>query len=212
MTRQVVARLVAAALLAILSPTFAARRAHAQGDSVNTRRGTNLGLAAIGAVTAHVGGARIERGFRALAGGLTVDFGHLASPRVRLVTDATYLLTSKRTERVETEGKSFRDNFRDLSGHIALAAHASPAARLSPYVAAGVGVHVLSSSFGSLSIDTRYNSNNFGLLGAAGVRTRLGAGQRRALDLEVRAIQARNVRRVSLHVGLAALFNDLRRP
>lgn len=197
---------LALSLPVLLSP----RSAQAQGDSLPASAPSNLGLAAIGAVAIHGGWASIQRGFHAAEVGGTVDFGYLRSRRIRLVADLTYLLTFPREETVESEEQTYRDVFRDLSAHLSLAFHATPpSARVSPYVLTGVGVHVLSSSFGSTVIDTRYNTNNFGLLAAVGTRVRVGGSGRRALQLEIQTMQARNVRRVGVTVGVAALFNDL---
>ncbi|MBK8648310.1 MAG: hypothetical protein IPN16_17560 [Gemmatimonadetes bacterium] len=199
-------------VLAVLLCTvpIAPRIAVAQGDSLPPPPSSNLGLAAIGAVTMHGGWASIQHGFHAGQLGGTVDFGYLTSRRIRLVADATYLLTLPHEETVASEERTYRNVFRDLSAHLALAFHAtSPSARFAPYLATGVGVHVLSSSFGSLAIDTRYNTNNFGLLAAVGARVRVGASGRRAMQVEVQTLQARNVRRVAVTVGVAALFNDL---
>lgn len=197
------------ALVACASLLLAAT-AQGQGASATENGQAHLGLAAAGAFVFSGSWASIEHGFHAFALGTTVDLGHFRSRRVRLLADLEYMLTLPHEERVEIEGKSYRDVYRDFSGHVAVAFHgASPTARVSPYVATGVGVHVLSSTFGSSSIDQRYNTNNFGLLAAAGMRIAIGNGGRRALQLEVRGLQARDVRRVSVHAGVAALFNDL---
>jgi hypothetical protein len=184
--------------------------AQGQGDSTAVAGRANLGLAAAGAFVVTGAWASIEHGFQGYALGTTVDLGHFRSRRVRLLADLEYLLTLPHEERVESEGRSYRDFYRDLSGHVVVAFHgASPTARVSPYVATGVGVHVLSSTFGTVSIDQRYNTNNFGLVAAAGMRIGVGRGGRRALHLEVRGQQARDVRRVSVQAGVAALFNEL---
>lgn len=209
MPRLIAAAVVAGALLAPAS----ALRAQTDAAPANPTRGASeptLGLAAIGAFTVHAGMARVQRGFSAGSIGATADFGYLRSRRVRVLADLTYLLTAPRTERVESEGRTYRDAFRDLSGHVAFAFHANdPHGRVSPYLMTGAGVDILSSSFGSLTLDTRYNANNFSLLAAAGTRVRLGGEGKRALQLEVRGVQAHNVRRLSVQVGVAALFNDL---
>jgi hypothetical protein len=201
------------ALLAwVALPTGTAR---AQADSSTASLGAparsgTLGLSAIGAFSVHAGAARVQRGYSAGSLGGTMDFGYLRSRRVRVVADLTYLLTTPRTEVVESEQATYRDVFRDLSAHVAFTVHANdPSRRLSPYLVAGGGVDVLSSSFNSLTIDTRYNSNNFSLLGAMGARLRLGAASRRALTVELRGVLAHEVRRAAVHVGLATLFNDL---
>lgn len=196
--------LIACALL------LCADTARGQQPSANDSGPTHLGLAAAGALVVSGAWGSIERGFHAVALGTMVDLGHFRSRRVRLLADLEYLLTLPHEERVETEGRSYRDVFRDLSGHVAVAFHGNaPTSRVSPYVASGVGIHVLSSTFGSIPIDQRYNTNNFGLLAAAGMRIAIGSGGRRALQLEVRGLQARDVRRLSVHAGVATLFNDL---
>ncbi|MCC6929924.1 MAG: hypothetical protein IT359_13160 [Gemmatimonadaceae bacterium] len=201
---------LAATLLAGVVLLAAPWRAGAQGDTLQPPARTNVGLDAIGAVSASAGWASVENGFHAWQVATRVDFGHLRSRRVRLLADVQYLLSLPHSEYVLAEGKSYRDVFRDLSAHLSLAVHpVSPTARVSPYIAAGLGVHVLSSSFGSVTIDTRYNTNNFGLREAVGVRVGVGGSGRRALTLEVESIQTRDVRRVGLSLGVTGLFNDL---
>ena len=175
-------------------------------------RKTSLGLSSVGAFTLHAGGALIERDATGAEAGASLDLGHFSSTRFRLVVDLSFLRSWPYSERVETEGKSYRDVFYDLAGHVMAAFHlASNQARFNPYVAGGLGIHALTSSFGSLTIDGRYNTNNFGLVGAAGARVRVGKGARRGLLLEIRRIQSKDVSRVTAQVGISALFNDLAR-
>lgn len=199
-----------AALVLSCAPLLVPLAAKGQGDAIPS--GTHVGLAAVGALTVHAGAASIQRGYHGLAAGTTIDFGHIRSPRLRLLADVTYLHSFPKTELIPTENRSYRDVFRDLSGTLALAFHLNaPAARLSPYVATGIGVHVLSSSFGSPVIDRRYNTNNFGLLAAAGARLRTGTGGRRALLIEARRVMSHDVSRTSIHLGVSSLFGDLAR-
>ncbi len=192
------------ALLVLLAPATM----FPQGDSLASR--TRLGLAAVSAVSANVGYASIQRGYHGLSVGGTVDFGHLATPRLRLVADIGYLRSFAKSEYVQSENKTYRDDFRDLTGTIAFALHPNaPTSRFTPYALTGLGVHVLSSSFGSLAIDTRYNTNNFGLLLGGGARLRVGSGRRRALFAEVRRVLSQDVSRTSVHVGVAALLGEL---
>lgn len=196
-----------ATLLACVALSLAPALTLAQGDSLSSR--THVGLAAVSAVSVSGGFASIQRGYHGLSLGGTVDFGHIATPRLRLLADIGYLHSFPETEFVQSENKSYRDVFRDLTGTLALAVHPnSPESRLSPYVMTGLGVHVLSSSFGALAIDTRYNTNNFGLLLGGGARLRLGRG-RRALFAEVRRVLTQDVSRSSVHLGVAALFGEL---
>jgi len=197
-----------AAFVLTCAPLLFPAAAKGQGDSIPAR--SRVGLSAVAALTAHASLATIQRGYHGLAAGATVDFGYIRSPRLRLLADVTYLRSFPKTELVPSENRSYRDDFRDLSGTLALALHANaPAARLSPYVATGIGVHVLSSSFGSLAIDRRYNTNNYGLLAAAGARLRTGTGGRRALLIEARRVMTHDVSRVSIHLGVSALFGEL---
>lgn len=182
--------------------------APSSGSGQEARSGSALGLSAAAAFGVHLGNSWVERGARGIEGGLHLDLGHFSSRRLRLTSDVSYLRSFPFEERVETEGKSYRDVFFDLSGQVALSWYTRPtAARVNPFVTAGVGMHVLSSSFESLTIDTRYNTNNFGLHGGAGVRVRLG--ERRAVVAQLARVQARSVSRTTLQLGVEALFNDL---
>jgi hypothetical protein len=174
--------------------------------------GTALGLTAAAAIGIHVGYARVEGSIDAFEGGATLDLGHIATQRLRLTTDLSYMRSQPHTERIETEGKTYRAFIQDLSGAVDLALLTrSPTAIVVPFFSGGVGLHVLSSAFRSLTIDTRYNTNNFSVQGSAGVRMRLGSTSRRAVVLSVQRIQANNVSRSAVHLGLQALFNDLAR-
>lgn len=180
----------------------------AQSDSLPSR--THLGLAAVSAVSVNAGFASIQRGYHGLSIGGTVDFGHLATPRLRVLADVGYLLSFAKTEYVQSENKTYRDNFRDLTGSLALAFHPNaPTSRVTPYAIGGLGVHVLSSTFGSLAIDRRYNTNNFGLLLAGGARLRLGGSRKHAFLVEVRRVLSQDVSRTSIHVGIVALVGEL---
>ncbi|MEO7962441.1 MAG: hypothetical protein ABIT38_00870 [Gemmatimonadaceae bacterium] len=174
--------------------------------------GLALGLTAAAALGIHAGLVRLERGIDAYEGGVSLDLGHFSSRKLRLTTEITYTRSSPHTERIETEGKTYRATIFDLSGEINLALLTrEPTKRIVPFVAGGVGMHVLSSAFGSLAIDTRYNTNNFSLQVESGVRFRLGRRSRRALLMSVRRVQSNDVSRTTVQIGLEALFNDLAR-
>jgi hypothetical protein len=79
-------------------------------------------------------------------------------------------------------------------------------------MAAGVSVHALSSTFGELSLDRRYNANPFGAHAAAGLRLWLSRSGRNAISLELRTSMAENVNRTSARLGGMVLFGDLVRP
>lgn len=180
----------------------------AQTDSARAA----LGLSAIGALGIQAGASRIERDVNGLEAGAQVDLGHFGNPRIRLWSDIAFLRSMHLTERFEVEGRTYRGVFYDLSGNVGVSVlGAAPGATFTPYVGGAVGIHILSSSFGSLAIDSRYNTNNFGFLATLGVRTRIGSSGRRAMLIELRRVQAKDVSRLSLQLGLATLFNDLAR-
>jgi hypothetical protein len=204
-------RSVSAARFALFVASFAAASPAplaAQRDSSRTA----LGLSSVGAFAFLAGGARIERHVNGAEIGGQLDLGYFASPRLRVTADVSFLRSFPLEEHIEIEGMTYRDSFYDLSGSTGVTLlGAAPPASITPYIGAGVGVHALSSNFGSIVIDTRYNSNNFGLLGTLGLRARVGRSGRRAVQLELRRVQAKNVSRVSLHLGIVTLFNDLAR-
>lgn len=169
---------------------------------------SSLGLRAIGLVGLKAAGGRAERGYRTAEGGIVVDLGHFSSRRVRLATEVAYLRTLRRGEYVPAEDSSYSGVFYDLSGHLMLHVTATdPGGKLVPYIATGVSVHALTSSFGSIPIDLRYNTNVFGLRALGGVRVR--AWRRRAVSVEWDATLAKEVSRWSVRVGVDHLLGDL---
>ena len=171
-----------------------------------------FGIRAIGAAGIHFGAATIQRNVEAFEIGGRLDVGHFPVRRIRVVADVSFLRSLQYEEFIADEDSTYRDVFYDLSGNLMVHVHVTdPSRRLSPYIGAGVGVHALTSSFGSTAIDLRYNTNNLGLRGSAGARLRLGSGRRRALFVEVAGTLVRNVTRSSVHLGLEALFGDLAR-
>lgn len=178
-------------------------------SSVAAGQASSLGLRGIGAVG--LGGAvsNIERNATGLEVAASVDLGHFASRRVRPGASIAFLRTLPRSEYVTQEDATYRDVFYDLSGHVTLTVLArDPEKRLVPYASVGAGVHALTSSYGSIPIDIRYNTNVFGLRTGAGFRLR---GRSRAVSLEGTAILARNVSRASIGISTEWLFGDLRR-
>lgn len=172
----------------------------------------SLGLASVGAVGVHVGTTRAEYDAEGPEGGVLVDFGWVRVPSLRLQGEVA-LLRATLTERIEVEDRTYRDHFYDLTGSLSLVAMLRDAGRLAiPYVTVGIGVHALSSSFGSIPIDRRFNANPFGSHAGAGLRLRLGAAGGRAVFVELRRTIAEHVDRTSLRAGGLILFNDLRQP
>lgn len=171
-----------------------------------------FGVRAIGAAGIHFGRASVERNADAYELGARLDVGHFRIDRIRVVADVAFLRTLAYEEFVPAEDTTYRDQFYDLSGHVTVQWYLTkPSQRVAPYVSTGVGVHALSSSFRSIVLDQRYNSNRFGLRAAAGMRVRLGSEGRRALFVEYAGTLVREVSRGSVHVGVEALFGDLAR-
>jgi hypothetical protein len=109
---------------------------------------------------------------------------------------------------VPDEDREYRRPFYDLSGSVLVSVDGrARRARVIPYLAAGIGVHALTSNFGTVALDRRYNTNVFGVIGALGSRIRFRGD--RVLRLEARAVGTTSVRRVSLHIGTGVLFNEL---
>jgi outer membrane protein W len=195
-------RLVAATLLLLA------------GASVSSAQESTpaFGVRAIGAVGVHAGRAMIERNAEAYEVGGRMDVGHFKIDRIRVVADLSFLRTLTYEEFVPSEDTTYRDVFYDLSGHVTVQWFLrNPSHRVAPYASTGVGVHALTSSFSSIVLDQRYNSNRFGLRAAAGMRVRLGSDRRRALFVEYAGTLVREVSRGSLHLGIEALFGDLAR-
>lgn len=171
---------------------------------------STLGLRGIGSFGVSLSIARVERGVDAFEAGVELDLGHFASRRLRLSADAAFLRSRPYSEFVVADDTTYRNAFYDLSGHVTIGVLLrDPSRRVVPYVSGGVGVHVLTSSFGSIPIDLRYNTNVFGLRAGAGFRVRTSARSHRAIIIEGNASLAREVSRRSIRVGAAWLFGDL---
>ncbi len=184
----------------------------AVGQTAAEPERASLGLSAVGHVGYHVGFATLEHDARAADIGISVDLGHLPQRKLRIFAEISALRSVSFSEYVVQEDRTYSGPFFDLSGHVGLTWLTRDAQeRIVPYLAIGAGVHALSSSFGSIPIDQRYNSNNFGILGAAGVRTRLRANGRHAISLEIRRTQVRDVSRSSIHLGMLRFFGELSR-
>lgn len=169
------------------------------GAQDSTSRST-LGLRSIGGASLLAGYSRVERGVNAVDVALNVDLGHFASRKVRLAAELNYLRSARFSEYVEAEDSTYRDAFYDLSPKVWLQLLArDPARRFVPFVRFGVGVHALTSSFGSIPLDIRYNTNVFGLSSGAGARWRFGP---RALVIEGTTVLAREVSRGGVRLGV----------
>jgi hypothetical protein len=185
--------------------------AAATSSSAQERPGPTLGIRGIGAIGIHAGYSRVDRGADAAEASATLDLGHFSSPRVRLAAEAAFLRAFPHREFVIAEDTTYRDVFYDLSGHVNLQLlMRDPARAAVPYLSFGLGVHALTSSFGSIPIDLRYNTNVFGLKAATGLRLRLPGG-RHAIVAEGAAVLSKAVSRSSIRLGTEWLFADLRR-
>jgi hypothetical protein len=84
-----------------------------------------------------------------------------------------------------------------------------PTWRIAPYALASVGVHALSSTFGSPVLDRRYNTNRFGSQFGAGLRTWVGSSGRSGIFVEVRRVIADEVNRTVVRGGYLYYLGDL---
>lgn len=172
---------------------------------------SNLGLPAIAAIGVHGGFARLERSSDGEEAGLLVDLGWLRGRSLRLQAEVSFLRASL-TEYVELEDSTFQSNYFDLTAGVTSVWLASPEGKVSPYILAGVAVHALSSAFGSVLLDQRYNTNRFGSHIGTGLRLRFGAS-RQAVFVEVRRTITDEVDRTAVRFGGLVLMGDLyRRP
>ena len=174
--------------------------------------GSQVGIAHIGALVVHAGAASVEHSADGVEAGLAIDLGWIGSPRLRLQGELS-LLRGTLTERVEIIDSTFSGEFFDLTPSVGLVLLLrGPSARIAPYLSAGIGVHALSSAFGTFALDRRYNANPFGAHAGAGVRLWLSGSGRNGLSFEVLASTAANVNRTSARVGGLLFFGDLVRP
>ena len=192
-------RLAAATIVALFCAALVPRSAGAQSA------GPTLGMRGVGAVTIFGGYAAVEQGFSGAEVGLNVDLGHFGPRRIRLAAEGSFLRTFKNNVTVVLEDSTYRDVFYDLSGHVDLVFYArDPESRVAPFANTGIGVHVLTSSFGSPVIDRKFNTNNFGLRMGAGSRFRIGSSAAVTVDFQV--ILSREVSRGVSRLGLARMF------
>lgn len=173
------------------------------------QRSSNLGLAAIGALGAHASQAWLERADRGYEAGLLADLGWTTTPLLRIQTEVNFL-AAHLVETVDIEDRTYRGPFFDLNGAVSAVLLAK--GRVAPFLVAGVDVHALSSDFGSLTLDRRYNTNQFGVTGGAGLRLWTGRSGRHFLSIEVRRGISENVDRTVVRVGFFQAYNDLVRP
>lgn len=168
---------------------------------------SNLGLPAIAAIGIHGGFARLERSSKGEEAGLLVDLGWLRGRSMRLQAEVS-LLGASLTEYVELEDSTFQGDYFDLSAGVSSVWLASAEAKVSPYILAGFAVHALSSAFGTVSLDQRYNANRFGSHIGTGLRLRFGAS-RQAVFVEVRRVISDEVDRTAVRFGGLVLMGDL---
>lgn len=176
---------------------------------LRAQRSSNLGLVAVGAVGVQGSVAWLEREDRGYELGVLADIGWTGAPSLRLQAELDFM-AAHLVETVEIEDRTYRGAFFDLSGSVSAVFLAG--GRRAPYLLGGVSVHALSSDFGTLTLDRRYNTNQFGVVAGAGLRVWTGEAGRRIVAIEVRRVISENVDRTLLRVGLLHAFNDLIRP
>lgn len=200
-----------AACLAVAPPS---ERAEAQAnDTTANAPSSHLGLTGIGALGLHAGATTaVEHAAEGYEVGILLDLGWVRGRALRLQGELS-ALRAKLTEFVEIENETYTDAFYDLTGSVSLVLQGGGSrGRFAPFLLAGIGVHALSSNFGSIPIDRRYNSNPFGSHIGAGGRVWLGASGRSGFFVEVRRSIAEHVNRTAARVGGMMFYNDLVRP
>jgi hypothetical protein len=177
-----------------------------------TEPSSNLGIGGAGAFGFHAGYPKVERSSGGFEAGGFMDLGWIRAPRFRLQGEVDFLRASL-TERVEVLDTTFHGVFYDLTSTVSVVVLAGSATqRLVPYLTAGIGVHGLSSAFGALALDRRYNSNPFGSHLGLGLRLWLSGSGRNGAFVEARRVIAENVNRSSVRGGAMVFFRDLIRP
>lgn len=167
---------------------------------------SNLGLPAAGAIGVFAGAARLERSSDGLEGGAILDLGWFRRRTLRLQAEISFLRATL-TEFIEVEDSTYSGRYFDLSAGMSMAWMPDPDGRASPFLVAGAAVHALSSTFGTLALDQRYNTNRFGSHVGAGLRWRATAGT--AFSLEARRVIADETDRTVVRVTGLLLLGDL---
>jgi hypothetical protein len=168
---------------------------------------SNLGLTAVAGIGIHAGGARLERSSDGLEAGGVLDLGWWRGRNVRLQAEMS-ILRATLSEYLELEDSTFVGAYYDLSVGVSGIWLTNADSRFSPYLLAGVAAHALSSTFGILELDGRYNTNRFGSHVGAGVRVRPGAGDT-GIYVEGRRVIANEVDRTVIRAGVMMFFGDL---
>lgn len=204
-------RLVVLAGLGASLLVLAASRADAQASDASPS--SQLGLTGVGALGFHVGATTtVEHTAEGYELGMLLDLGWVRGRALRLQGEVSALRATL-TEFVDVENRTYTDAYYDLTGSLSLVLQAGGSrSRYVPFLLAGVAVHALSSNFGSIPIDRRYNGNPFGSHIAAGGRIWLGASGRNGLFVEVRRSIAEHVNRTTVRLGGMVFYNDLVRP
>ena len=173
---------------------------------------SQLGLHAAGGLGLFAGGGRAIHDLPGGEIGALVDLGWAWAPRVRLVGDASWFIGSLH-EYVAQDDRDFSGAVYDLSSTVSLMALSGPTtARQSAYVSLGFSIHALSSSFGSIPLDQRYNANRFGIAAAIGGRAWIGRDGEQALFTELREIRVSESHRWMVRTGFMHNFGPLTRP
>ena len=170
---------------------------------------SNLGLPAVAAFGVHGGFAQLERSSEGPEIGAFLDLGWMRGRSLRLQGEVAFQRGTL-TEFLELVDSTFHGDYFDLSLGVSAAWVVSPDGQVSPYAVAGVAVHALSSTFGTLELDQRYNANRFGSHLGAGVRARIGSS-RQAVFAEARRVIADQVNRTVVRIGGLVLMGDLYR-
>ncbi|MFN8574039.1 MAG: hypothetical protein U0132_18425 [Gemmatimonadaceae bacterium] len=172
----------------------------------------HVGLTASGGLGVFGGGGQATHDLTGGEAGALVDLGWIWSPRVRLTGDAAWFAGPHR-EFVAQDDRSYKSTVFDLTGSVSLRLlGGSASSRLVPYLSGGFAIHALSSSFGTLPLDQRYNANRFGVLGAVGMERWIGSSGRQSVWVEWRVQEVTDASRWTARVGWTRHFAAMARP
>ncbi len=172
----------------------------------------DLGLRSSGGLGVFLGGGRAVHDLPGGEGGGLLDLGWVWNPRVRLVGEASWFIGTLH-EYVAQDDQDYSGAVFDLSSTVSvLALSGSTTARRSAYASFGFSIHALSSSFGSIPLDARYNANKFGVASAIGGRVWIGREGRQALTAELRQTSVTSMTRWTARAGFMHNFGPLTRP
>jgi len=180
----------AAGLVAAVA--LCARSARAQDEEQAT-----LGVKSVGSYLSYTWIDHARNGWDL---GADVDVGSVVTPRAHILLEANYLHAD--LDRSDIEGTPLQGSFHDFSVSAALRVTLVHAARVEPYIGAGVGLHFLGNDFpAGQPYRDDYRGTKVGGEYFGGVSFDLTKDRRWALYGELRRIEVSTVPRTTVRAG-----------